>query len=99
MYLPLLAGGESMGEKWFALLSDRRAQTLDDTPRGQRALSAISAEGGNLGPPAQRSSPEPMSAKKNKMRRAITIVIMRIIILIVVIVMLRSLGRGGISTE
>lgn len=33
MYLPLLAGGESMGEKWFGLLSDRRAQTLDDTPR------------------------------------------------------------------
>lgn len=51
MYLPLLAGGESMGEKWFALLSDRRAQTLDDTPRGQRALSAISAEDRSLRPP------------------------------------------------
>lgn len=35
MYLPLLAGGESMGEKWFGLLSDKRAQTLDDTARGR----------------------------------------------------------------
>lgn len=89
-----------MGEKWFALLSDRRAQTLDDTPRGQRALCAISAEGRSLRLPAQRRSPEPMSAKKNKMRRAITIVIMiLIIILIVVIVMLINPGRGGISTK
>lgn len=53
-----------MGEKWFALLSDRRAQTLDDTPRGQRALSATGPPPSReLRLPPQRRLAEPISAK------------------------------------
>lgn len=88
-----------MGEKWFALLSDRRAQTLDDTPRGQRALSATGPPPSRaLRLPAQRRLPEPISANESKMRRII-IIIMIIVILIVVITVMINPGRGGISPK
>lgn len=84
-----------MGEKWFALLSDRRAQTLDDTPRGQRALSAKGPPPSReLRLPPQRRLPEPISANESKMRRIIIIVI-----LIVVIMVMINPGRGGISPK
>lgn len=85
-----------MGEKWFALLSDRRAQTLDDTPRGQRALSAAGPPPSRgLRLPAQRRLPEPISANESQMRRIIIVVML----IVVIRMMMINPGKGGISPK
>lgn len=66
MYLPLLAGGESMGEKWFGLLSDRRAHTQWHSERAAAYGSWLDRDWGRgTSPnPVTTPSPPPRKAKK-----------------------------------
>lgn len=94
-----------MGEKWFGLLSDRRAQTLDDTPestRGRYPQGPGVLESGAQAARrrADRSRPEPISANQNKMGSTTIIMIIKIILrieLIAVTMKVINPGGGGIS--